>query len=504
MREDGTVETRRTEYLATIDEVIKGGRYKADWVSLREYPTPTWYRNAKLGIFVHWGVYSVPAFGSEWYPRLMYVKDNPVYTHHIETYGSHTDFPYAAFVPRFRAERFDPTAWAKLFRQAGARYVVPVAEHHDGFQMYNSDLSRWNAVRMGPKRDLLGEMKRAFEKEGLTVGASSHRAENYWFFGGCRTFDSGLQDIEYQEPYGYAVGLQPTQETMDETHEIYSEGANEAHLDDWLARSCELIDRYQPRVVYFDWWIQNMSFKRHLRRFAAYYYNRSLEWGETVAITYKEDAFPLDTAVFDVERGQPASIRPRMWQTCTSIAKNSWGHTENNDFKSAPDLVADLIDIVSKNGRMLLNVGPKADGTITEEERSILEGIGGWMEVNGEAIHDTTYWQRYGEGPTEVEEGSFTDTNRGAYTAEDIRFTYRAPTIYAHVLAWPNDGTVSITTLRNQSPLMNGHIARITVLGCGEELPFERTARALELTVLPRMVARERRDYPFVLKIETE
>jgi alpha-L-fucosidase len=488
------------QYLNRIDEVVAAGTYKDNWESLGTYPEAEWYKNAKFGIFIHWGVYSVPAFGSEWYPRMMYLEGTPVYDHHVKTYGPQKDFGYADFIPMFKAEKFDPEEWVALFKAAGAKYVMPVAEHHDGFQMYDSDLSDCNAAKMGPKRDIVGELKTAMEKEDIVFTASSHRAENFWFFGGGRMFDSGIKDITFQEPYGYAdpvYGASDHKQTGESTHNIYSTPPSKEHLDDWLARSCELVDKYQPKIVWFDWWIHNMAFKPYIKKFAAYYYNRSLEWGVGVGINYKYDAYAYGTAVFDVERGQLADIRPRLWQTDTAVAKNSWGYTDNNDFKNPVDIVCDMIDIVSKNGCLLLNIGPRADGTITEEDQAVLLAIGKWLKVNGESIYNTTFWATYGEGSTEVPEGAFTDVKRDPFTSEDIRFTYTAPFLYANVLSWPKDGKVTIKSLKDKSKHFLGHIEKISILGYDNDVSFSRDEDGLHVEVAGTIET----EYPVCFKI---
>ena len=220
---------KKEEYLSLIDEMIAQGPYTDTWDSLCEHPTPKWYARDKFGIFIHWGVYSVPAFGNEWYPRNMYVKGSKENLHHTEKYGTLDKFGYKDFIPQFKAEKFDPKEWAALFKEAGAKFVVPVAEHHDGFQMYASDLCRWNAAEMGPKRDILGELKIEVEKEGMVLGASSHRAEHYWFFNGGRQIpEADVNDPEYADLYGPAAGI--TRDMSD----IYDNPPTEEHMQDWL------------------------------------------------------------------------------------------------------------------------------------------------------------------------------------------------------------------------------------------------------------------------------
>jgi Alpha-L-fucosidase len=298
---------RVTEVKQTIQQVINAGPFESTWESLKGYTVPTWYEDAKFGIFIHWGVYSVPAFGSEWYPRNMYLQDSAVFTHHLQTYGPQARFGYKDFIPMFTADKFDPDQWAGLFRRAGAQFVVPVAEHHDGFAMYDCSFSRWNATRMGPRRDLIGELADAVRRQWLVFGLSSHRAEHWWFFHGGMTFDSDVQDARYADLYGPA---QP--DTLP---------PNEEFLDDWLLRTCELVDNYQPQLLWFDWWIEQPVFRSYLQQFAAYYYNRAAQWSRGVTINYKFQAFPEGTAIFDVERGQLGGTRRDFWQTDTAISK---------------------------------------------------------------------------------------------------------------------------------------------------------------------------------------
>jgi alpha-L-fucosidase len=376
---------KRQEILRTVDAVVAQGPFRASWESLQAYQVPEWYKDAKFGIFIHWGVYSVPAFDNEWYPRNMYLPDNPVFKHHVATYGPQSQFGYKDFISKFRADKFDAHHWAELFRKAGAKYVVPVAEHHDGFPMYECSLTEWSAAKLGPKRDVVGELAAAIRKEGMHFGASTHRAEHWWFFNGGMTFDSDVRDPRFAGLYGPA---QPDKTQPDQ-----------AYLDDWLARTAELVEKYQPEVLWFDWWIEQPVFQPYLQRFAAYYYNRGAQWKRGVAINYKLKSFPERAAVLDIERGQLDTLRPLFWQTDTSVSEKSWGYIADDKFRTPDSLVDELVDIVSKNGCLLLNVGPKPDGTIPAEVEKILLEMGQWLATNGEAIYGTRPWKVYGEGP---------------------------------------------------------------------------------------------------------
>lgn len=485
--------------LSLAESVIRSGRYKDTWESLAQYEPPKWFRDAKFGVFIHWGVYSVPAFGSEWYSRNMYIQGSQAYEHHILRYGKHSQFGYKDFIPMFSAEKFNPEAWMRLIKQSGAKYVVPVAEHHDGFQMYSSALSRWNAVEMGPKRDVLGELFQAARERGLTACLSSHRLEHWFFMGRGREFDSdvsgstgrdclywpSLPDPDFNDVLGK---MEPPREFM----------------EDWLARTCELIDEYRPALIYFDWWIHHKSVKPWLRKAAAYYYNRAEEWGREVVINYKYDAFPFGTAVIDVERGQFAGAQPFCWQSCTSVARNSWCHTQNNSYKSANELICNLCDIVSKNGCMLLNIGPKADGSIPDEDASILRDIGAWLAINGEAIFGSRPWRVSGEGGVKVTGGQFSDCERAGYTASDIRYMVNNGRLYAVALGRPEDGRYRFTALRQAESIDNtnafsGIIKSVSALGRSGPLAWSRDENSLTVRL-----ESESEGYPVVFKFELE
>ena len=478
--------------LQTVHQVIEAGPFEATWESLQAgYKIPTWYEDAKFGLFIHWGLYAVPAFGSEWYPRNMYQEGTPEFQHHVATYGPQTEFGYKDFIPLFTAANYDPNAWAALFQECGAKFIMPVAEHHDGFPLYDTDLSEWSAARKGPKRDLIGELAEAVRTQGLVFCASSHRAEHWWFFDGGRKFPSDVSDPQYAGIYAPAHPA-----PADWGNPKDGDAPSAEFLEDWLLRTCEIVDKYRPAVVWFDWWIEHTGFVSYLQKFAAYYYNRAASWGQEVAINYKYGAMPDGVGVFDIERGQLSGIRAQFWQNDTSVSKNSWGYIENQDYKQTGEIICDLVDIVSKNGALLLNIGPKADGTIPEPEQTMLRQIGGWLKVNGEAIYGTRPWKIFGEGPTEVKEGAFTDTARQPFTGQDIRFTTQGDTLYAVALAWPGE-RLTIQSLGTEANLWDGEIGEVRLLGLETPLEWSRQANGLVITLPTQAVG----EFAYAVKI---
>jgi alpha-L-fucosidase len=470
-------DAERSALLKEVDAIADQGPFRPDWDSLQKYEAPEWYQDAKFGIFIHWGAYSVPAFSSEWYPRNMYEPGFDAYKHHIATYGPQDKFGYKDFIPMFKAERFDPSAWAELFKKAGAKYVVPVAEHHDGFAMYDSGLSDWTAAKMGPHGDVIGDLSKAVRAEGLHFGVSSHRVEHDFFMGVGRKIPSDVNDPQYAAFYGPAqVGVinWGTPVGNDFTY------VSSAWADDWLARGAELVEKYHPDIVYFDWWIGQASIRPNLTRFAAFYYNRSLKYGDHVGvINYKDYAMQEHSAVLDLERGQLGDIRPLYWQTDTSVSNKSWGYIKDDTFKSPEFVVHQLIDIVSKNGNLLLNIGPRSDGTIPEEVQQVLLDVGTWLNVNGDAIYGTRPWRTYGEGPTKVAAGSFHDTDTTHYTAEDFRFTTKDHALYAIGLAWPTTGEAVIRSLA--ATVGSQSVRSVSLLGSDAKPEFQQRPDGLHV-----------------------
>lgn len=491
-------DAHRNVILQDVNRISQEGPFRPDFESLDTYKVPQWYKDAKFGIFIHWGVYSVPAYGSEWYPREMYTKGSDVYKHQIAAYGPLNKFGYKDFIPMFKAQRFDPQAWAHLFKESGARYVVPVFEHHDGFAMYDSGLSDWTVVKMGPHRDTSGELARAVRAEGLYLGASSHRVEHDFFLGEGRKLDCDVNDPKYAAFYGPAhtwlVNKDHTPLNNDFTY------LSTAYANDWLARSAEIVEKYHPDMMYFDWWIGQPGLRHQLTKFAAFYYNESLKHGGHIGvINYKEYALDEHSAVLDVERGQLSDIRPLYWQTDTSISDKSWGYIKNDTFKTPEFIVHQLIDIVSKNGNLLLNVGPRSDGTIPDEVQQVLLAVGRWLKVNGDAIYATVPWKIYGEGPTQVVGGAFHDTATTMYTPQDFRFTSKNGILYAVEMGWPTDGEAVIHAL-GKSASTTAKVQSVTLLGSTGKLKFQQKSDGLHI----ELPSQKTGNYAYTFRIEAE
>ena len=459
-----------------------GGPFTANWDSLGAYRVPDWFRDAKFGVFLHWGIYSVPAFGNEWYSRNMYQQGNATFKHHVESYGPQSQFGYKDFIPQFRAEHFDPDAWVDLFARAGARYIVPVAEHCDGFAMYDSGVTDWDAARMGPKRDVIGELAVATRKRGLHFGVSSHRAEHWWWYDGGLKFDSDVKDPQYKGIYGPAMPeALPGDNNSKEPDPNHLETwlpPDTAFLSDWFARSTELVDKYHPDFLYFDWWIGQPAFQPYLKRFAAFYYNQAARQHQGVVLTFKQHDFPENAAVLDIERGKLDATRLLPWQTDTSVSIHSWGYVKDDEYRDAKSLIDELVDVVSKNGNLLLNVGPKSDGTIPEEAQQILLQIGKWLQINGEAIYGSRPWPLYGEGPTKVVNSAM-NTDRQDFTPADIRFTMHNGALYAIALGWPSSGKLRVHSLWRGTPYLHAPIKSIKLLGSPEKLQWTQEADGL-------------------------
>ncbi|MEG2413322.1 MAG: alpha-L-fucosidase [Clostridia bacterium] len=480
------------EYLDIVDEVISNGKFKDDWQSLSAFEMPKWYQKGRFGLFIHWGCYSLPATESEWYPRLMYIKGTKSWKHRRKTYGKNWD--YRQIVEQFNPSNFNAQEWVELFKQSGAKYIMPVAEHHDGVKMYASELNKWNMMDLRG-RDYISELKHAAEENDIGFLTSNHRAEHYWFLNGARKFcpQSEVTKNLYPDLYGPAVLPDNKNVFGDLTLTITQEW-----LEDWLASSCEMIDKLQPLAVYFDWWIYMDQFKPYIKKFLAYYYNRAIEWNKEVGVFYKYGSIMKGCAIFDVERGQIDSISSQLWQNDTAIAKNSWGYTQGNEFKSPKDILKNLIDVVSKNGCFMLNVGPKADGTICEEEKNVLLAIGQWLSTNGEAIYDSKPFDVFGEG-VKSQNGTFKENLQ--YKKGDYRFTFQAGAIYVFPMFDKPTKKFVINSLRfaNEGGIRY-NIQNVSILGREEEVKFVQSKENLTLTLDDEISS----DLPFCFKIAVD
>lgn len=464
------------ERKALLDEVAKGdatGPFRPDWISLAHYRTPAWFGAAKFSIFIHWGLYAVPAFANEWYSRNLYDPSTREHAHQVATYGPLTQHGYKDFIAGFTARHWDPVAWARLFKRAGARYVVQVAEHSDGFAMYDSRLSRWTAAQMGPRRDLVAALEKAVRAEGLRFGLSSHRAEHDWFFDHGRRISSDVDDPAYADFYGPAVPhfVQDGDQDLQQDWTYVSP----AYVDDWLARTTELEAYYRPDLIYLDWWVGHPAFRGALADFLAYYYNRGAQ-RDGVVLNYKLHALPDGSGVLDVERGQLDGIRPVPWQTDTTISNSSWGYVAHDTYRSSTSIIQLLADVVSKNGNLLLDVGPKPDGSIVPQEQAVLLEIGQWLATNGAAIYDSHPWRVFGEGATTPDAGSFKEQLARPYAASDFRFTRDKNMLYAIELGWPDDGTVVIHNIKPSD-----HVQDVHLLGSSTPVRWQSTAQGLVL-----------------------
>ncbi|MHC4132321.1 MAG: alpha-L-fucosidase [Planctomycetota bacterium] len=417
-------------------------KYEPTWESLREYKEiPKWLRDGKFGIYTHWGPYAVHAHGSNttWYSFSLYQEkdDGEARQHFEKTFGKLTpEFGYKDLIPKFTAEKFDADEWAELFQKAGAKFAGPVAEHHDGFAMWDTKYSEWNSAKMGPKRDVVGELEKAIKKRDMKFVTAFHHAANWFFFPVWdKQYDTG--DPKYSGLYG-----QP---------HLPGEMRNEEFLEEWYGKIIEVIDNYQPDFIWFDFALDSIP-EGYVKDFLAYYYNDATEKGKEVVVTYKGNDIVPATGVRDLELGQEPKLTYHEWITDSTVDdRGAWGWANDLVFKPPERLIDNLVDRVSKNGYLLLNVGPKPDGTIPEEARELLLEMGAWLEVNGEAIYGTSPWIIAGEGPTNLGEATEIGFNEAdtPYTAEDIRFTVKGDTIYAIVLDWPGD-TITIKTLRAQ------------------------------------------------------
>jgi alpha-L-fucosidase len=464
---------------------LQPGPFTSEAASLKQYRAPDWFRDAKFGIWSHWGPQAVPRAG-DWYARNMYIEGNPQYQHHLQHYGHPSQSGYKDIIPLWKAERFDPDALMALYVKAGAKYFVSMGVHHDNFDLWNSRYHSWNAVKMGPHRDIVGDWQRAAQKAGLPFGVSEHLGASYgWFLSSHGTDKNGPKagvpydgaDPAYEELYhpahNEALALGSTPDNWYTTSPAWHQ--------EWFKRVSDLLDTYHPDLVYSDGGIPfgvvgrtllanyyNANMAAHGGRLNAVYNHKNLGSGEFIA----------EAGVQDVERGVLNGINPLPWQTDTSIG--DWFYSEGYRYKSTTEIVHMLADIVSKNGNLLLNVVQYPDGSLPPESRRFLDEMAVWIGVNGEAIYGTRPWRVYGEGPTQAATGAFKE---GAdYTPQDIRFTARDKAVYAITLGMPA-GQVVIKSLGKKSAAGDAPVRAVHLLGHKAALKWTQRDDALVVSL---------------------
>lgn len=418
--------------------------------------------DAKFGIFIHWGVYSVPAIGSEWYPKHMY---NGLQKEHRRRFGNQRDFGYKDFIPLFKAEKFSADQWAELFREAGARYVIPTAEHHDGFAMYDSKLTRWNAKRMGPRRDVIGELCKATRRLGMRFGISNHRVENWDFMYPSMPEDStDLLLPEYaglygpQRPTGQSA-MGPVSKGQELGEASLSDIAkaeghhpqSDAFLNEWQWCMMEIIDKYHPDLIYFDNGVNYRSMDLWKLRIARYYYNSAWHWKKEVSLQTKSQAY-LAGSIRDFERESraPRELTSYYWQVDDPIG-NKFGYVEGLTLQQPEGIIRNLVDNISHNGNLCLNVSPKSDGTIPEDQQRVLLRIGRWLARYGDGVYGSRAW-------TTAQEG-------------DMRFTCKGDTVYVFVMGRHREKTFSQKPFTVRS-LAGLQVTGVTDMGRQEAVSF--------------------------------
>lgn len=482
--------------------------YEATWQSLKQHQTPEWFKDAKFGIYCHWGPYSVPAFENEWYAHWMYTNtDNPeyeegkkFYEHHINTYAPLDEFGYKDFIPLFKAEKFDAAEWADLFERSGAKFAGPVSEHADGFAMWNSKLTQWDALDMGPQRDVMGELSKEIRKRNMKFIATYHRQ---WLYAWYPTWDESTDasNPDFAGLYGPKVKkgdfqYPPQPHQIDAGFTGYYPKAGNAFNDEWLNRLKAIIDNYSPDLIWFDNKMDIIG-EKHRKEFLSYYYNHAQKNQQEVVVTYKFYDLAKGSAVLDVERARMSQLKQYPWLTDDSIDWKAWSHIDNPEYKSTNRIIDFMVDVVSKNGCLLLNITPKANGEIPAPVKERLLQIGDWLGVNGEAIYGTRPFKIYGEGPARVVEGHLSERENPDNTAQDIRYTTKDSTLYAILLDWP-DEPVLLSSLTSANGFDFDSISDIQLLGSKQRPTYKNTPNGVQVAFPKEKMG----EHAFTLKIE--
>jgi alpha-L-fucosidase len=473
--------------------------FEASWESLGQYQCPEWFRDAKLGIFLHWGPTSVAAVDG-WYGRNMYIQGHRAYEYHVKTFGHPSKFGYKDIIALWKAENFDPDHLVQLFKQAGARYVVPVAVHHDNFDLWDSTYQRWNAVKIGPKKDIIGLWKKAILTSGLRFGVSTHMDRSLSWFNTSKGSDKTgpLAGVPYDgaDPQYSDLYCEKNDEGMEWPY--LPKNAPESWRKTWFIRTKDLVDKYHPDLLYFDGGIPYVDVGLPL---VAHFYNENQKWhnGRLEAVlnlkkTKVSGAYREGMCVQDLERGKLEGIKPEPWQTDTSI-NGPWFYEQGGRYETPNAIIDMFADIVSKNGNLLLNIPLRADGTLDSESERILLEMGKWMAINGEAIHGTRPWLTYGEGPTSVRT-EYSEEIKEAYTTRDFRFTTKGDALYVIGLEWPDGGhTITVRSLSTGQKL--DKIVDLCLLGYAGSLRWKRDGEGLKISLPEKKPC----DYAYVIRI---
>lgn len=487
----------------TSAEPMQPGKFQPSWESLKQYEVPEWFRDAKFGIWAHWGPQCEPEDG-DWYARGMYQTNSGQYRFHTNHYGSPAQFGFKDVIHEFKAENWDPDKLVALYKRAGAQYFFALANHHDNFDNWDSKYQPWNSVKVGPQKDLIGGWEKAARKYGLRFGVSVHAAHAWTWYEPSQDFDGKLTKADGAGQWWN--GLDP-QDLYAQNHVRSMDSANpnkihsqwnwgngasipdQAYCDKFYNRTVDLINKYHPDLVYFDdtalplWPVSDAGLK-----IAAHFYNSNIKWNGTDGVLFGKilTQEQKQCMAWDIERGTSNEIEPHPWQTDTCIG--SWhydrGLYERNGYKSTKTVIQMLCDIVSKNGNLLLNIPVRGDGTIDEKELKVVEGIADWMDVNKECIFGTRPWKVFGEGPAtagaKLTGQGFNEGRGKALTAEDVRFTVKGGTLYAIVLGHPENG-VNIKSFGFSAKLLDKSIGEVTLLGSKEKIDWKQTDAALEI-----------------------
>jgi alpha-L-fucosidase len=498
---------------------IQEGPFQASWDSLTsQYQCPDWFRDVKFGIWAHWSAQCVPEQG-DWYARQMYIQNHPQYNFHVKTYGHPTKFGFMELDNLWKAEKWKPEELMALYKRAGAKYFFALANHHDNFDAYNSKYHAWNSVNVGPKKDLVGGWAKAAREAGLRFGVSNHSAHAWHWFQTAYDYDpegalagqrydaytltkeagkgKWWEGLDPQELYaGRSLVMPDGIKTIAEANawhnrndRVWNENPpeqNPAFVERWFLRCKDLIDQYNPDVLYFD--NTELPLGQTGLDIAAHYYNASIKRSgkvEVVLNAKKMTAPHRAGLVEDIERGVATEIRPALWQTDTCIG--SWHYErrlfEQHRYKTVAQVVQMLVDIVSKNGNLMLSVPVRGDGTIDEDEVTFLEGMAKWMSVNGEGIFATRPWKVYGEGPSvtgKVAAGQFGGARDvRSYTVEDVRFTTKGDALYAFLMGAPSGTSVIKSLATNSAQLAGRKVTDVSLLGYDGKLPWTQDEQGL-------------------------